>query len=141
MLPSAFRFFVLCQGTSNCLDDKLVTLQGVVNELTAKPGEVLELAAIVGAILAPEMQDKRLDLMAWRLGENGERLSLPGYAGTPLILPTARGPVVLQYSIAFQTQPSLLTGVYGFELFDRDGVFGPSEALLSTFLFGVHVLP
>ncbi len=135
-VPSAFRFLVICQGASMRADDRLVTLTGVVNELSAAPGEQLELAAVIGLILAPQMKGKSLDLMAWRLDRSGTRQPIPGYAGTPLILPDGLGPSVAPYAIRL---PATSTSIHGFDLFDRDGVFGSPEQLLATYMLGLSL--
>lgn len=135
-MPTAFRFLVICLGAIQRLDDKLVTLSGIVNHLEANGKDPVEIAAIVGMILAPDMKGKPLDLMAWKLGKNGEPTPIPGYAGTPLILPDGLGPLVLPYSISLPIQDS---GIYGFYLFDREGVFGPKEELLATYTYSVSV--
>ena len=133
-MPSEFRFLLICLGATHRLDDDLISLSGIVNFLECSANDRTDLAAIVGVCLRPEMKDKSLDLMAWRLDRTGERQRIPEYAGTPLILPDSVGPAVLPYSISLPTPSS---GIYGFELFDRDGAFGPPEALLSTYMFGV----
>jgi hypothetical protein len=137
-MPNEFRFLVICQGATQRLDDHLVTLTGIVNTLEATAGERSELAAVVGAVVHPEWKGKRLDLMAWRLGKKGERLALPDYAGTPLILPEARGPQVMPYALSV---PIPARGIYGFELFDPEGLFGRKNELLATYLFFAEVLP
>jgi hypothetical protein len=108
----------------------------IVSKIECSATERVELAAIVGAILLPEMKGKSLDLMAFRLGKNGEPLSLDGYAGTPLILPKNTGPVVLPYEIKIPIRES---GIYGFYLFDRDGVFAPKTDLLATYMYSAVV--
>jgi len=118
------------------LDERLVTLSGIVNHLETSKGQPVDLAAIVGLILAPDMKGKSLDLMAWRLGKKGEPDRIPGYAGTPLILPDGLGPLVLPYSISVPIQES---GIYGFYLFDRQGAFGSKETLLATYTYSVTV--
>lgn len=135
-MPNEFRFMLVCLGALQRLDDGHVTLNGIVNDIAGSTSERTELAIIIGAILRPPMKDKPLDLMAWMLDKTGEREAIPGYAGTPLILPNGKGPDVLPYSIKLPTPRS---GIYGFELFDRDGAFGPKEELLATYMFGVHV--
>lgn len=135
-MPDEFRFLLICLGASQRLDDRLVTLTGIVNELEITADEPLELAAIVGVILRPEMAGKRLDLMAWELGKNGGPKNLDGYVGTPLILPEGSGPVVLPYSI---NVPIREDGIYGFYLFDHEGTFGPPRRLLATYMFSVTV--
>ncbi len=136
-MPSEFRFLIICMGAMQRLADGHVTLSGVLNDISVTAGgERAELAVIIGAILRPPMKGKRLDLMAWMLDSKGQREKLPGYAGTPLILPEKTGPDILPYSI---TIPMPRSGIYGFELFDRDGAFGPKEGLLATYMFGVHV--
>ena len=136
-MPSEFRFLLICLGATQRLEDGLVTLSGVVNTLVVAAAEVVELAAVLGLILRPEMSGKRLDLMAWKLDAHGKRTPIPGYAGTPLILPRGLGPHVLPYSVVPRIPPKWTPGVYGFELFDRDAVFGPQETLLATYMFGV----
>ena len=74
--------------------------------------------------------------MAWTLDRNGARQTIPGYTCTPLMLPDGLGPVVLPYAISLPTRES---GIYGFELFDREGAFGPREALLATYMLSVSV--
>lgn len=44
------------------------------------------------------------------------------------------GPAVLPYSL---TVPVRSTGIHGFDLFDREGVFGPSERLLATYMYSI----
>jgi hypothetical protein len=127
---------VICLGASQRLDDRLVNLTGIVNELETTANEPLELAAIVGVVLRPDMQGKHLDLMAWKLGRNGEPQKLDGYVGTPLILPKGLGPIVLPYSVRV---PICEDGVYGFYLYDREGAFGSPEELLATYMYSVTV--
>jgi hypothetical protein len=134
-MPSEFRFLLICLSASRREDDGHITLSGIVNTVDATIAKRLELAAVIGLVLRPEMQGKRLDLMAWRLGKSGERLPLPGYAGTPLILPQGLGPDVLPFQIAVPIQSK---GIYGFELFDREGAFGPQEQLLATYIFAAN---
>lgn len=131
-----FRFLIICQSASARLDEPLITLHGVLNEMRGSATERTELAVVVGAILAPALAGKHLDLMAYVLDKSGKRQPIPGYAGTPLILPAALGPVVLPYSIAL---PTPHPGIYGFDLFDRDGAFGPPESHLATYRFGVSI--
>lgn len=135
-LPSEFRFMVICQSASRREADGLISLFGVVDDIATIASERTELAAVVGAVLRPEVQGKRLDLMAWKFGRTGERTPLPGHAGTPLVLPRGLGPTVLPYQISL---PIPATGIYGFELFDREGAFGPTEALLATYMFSARV--
>ena len=135
-MPNEFRFLLICQGASQRTSDRLVTLTGIVNEITTTASERTKLLAVVGLILRPELAGKRLDLMAWKLGKKGERLALDGYAGTPLILPNGLGPQVLPCELAV---PITADGIYGFEMFDRDGAFGPKENLLATYLFSATV--
>jgi hypothetical protein len=49
-------------------------------------------------------------------------------------MPRENGPVVLPYPVSV---PITTPGVYGFDLFDRKGIFGNREALLATYLYGV----
>lgn len=135
-MPHEFRFLLICTGANFRFDERLVTLTGIVNELDATANEPIEVTAVVGVILRPTMLGARLDLMAWRLGKNGELLPLDGYAGTPLILPNGLGPVVLPYSLRIPIRHS---GIYGFHLFDRDGAFGSTEELLATYMYSVTV--
>ena len=133
-MPNEFRFFLVCLGAIQRLDDHLVNLSGIVNDLDATPSEPVQLAAVVGLILRQEMTGKRLDLMVWKLDEKGKPQKFGDYVGTPLILPSGYGAHVLPYSI---TIPIVESGIYGFYLFDRDGAFGPKENLLATYMFGV----
>jgi len=59
-------------------DDGVVILSDVVNTLrvahTSIPADV-KMYAVVGAVIRAPMWDKPLDLMAWQLGNNGERES------------------------------------------------------------------
>lgn len=136
-MPDEFRFLLICLGATQRMEDRLVNLSGIVNELDAVPGESLELTAVVGAILRPEMAERRLDLMVWRLGPNGEPMRFGDYVGTPLILPYGLGPKVLPYSVRFSIDES---GVYGFYLFDAEGTFGTPERLLATYMFSITVV-
>ena len=135
-MPHEFRFLLICNGASNRLEDRQVNLHGIVNDIDGSSRERTELTAIIGLILMPEMEGKSLDLMCWMLDNKGERERIPEYAGTPMILPNGTGPVVLPCPIELPTPRS---GIYGFELFDRDGIFGPPEELIATYMFGVNV--
>jgi len=135
-MPSAFRFLVICLAASYREADGLVSLSGIVNTLQLQADEEVALTAVVSVILTPDMAGKSLDLMFWRLGRNGEPQRVPAFAGIPLILPaTAPGPQVLP--LPLRTLPTLEAGLYGYYLFDRDGIFGPPEALLATYTFGI----
>lgn len=134
-MPSEFRFLVFCREPIK--ENEGVTLRHVVDTISLSeknfPSDV-QLYAVVGAVLREPMWGKPLDLMAWQLGNTGERETLVKYRGTPLILPEAVGAVCLPYAI---TVPAWTPGIYGFDLFDRDGVFGTRELLLATYLFAV----
>ena len=73
--------------------------------------------------------------MAWQLGNKGERETLVKYRGTPLEIPEEKGPSVAPYKISV---PIWTPGIYGVELFDREGAFGPKEALLATYMYSVE---
>lgn len=91
--------------------------------------------AVVGAVIRDAMWGKSLDLMAWQLGNNGQRETLVKYRGTPLVIPEMRGAITLPYDV---TVPIWWTpGIYGFDLFDREGAFGEAESLLATYLYAV----
>ncbi len=135
-MPSNFRFLVICRRAIRNVDNQRITFEGVVNDLTLMNNEGIELVAAIGAVLLPVMEGKRLDLMAWKLARDGERQPIPGYAGTPLILPRGIGALVAPYSIKV---PVKETGIFGFDLFDPDGVFGQPEGLLATYMFSVTV--
>lgn len=132
-MPDEFRFLLLCLSPQKVGD--VVTLGGIVNDIRADdlPTDIA-LYAVVGAILRPPHWGKSLDLMAWQLGNKGERETLVKYVGTPLIMPEEAGPVVLPYRI---NVPIWTPGIYGFDLFDRDGIFGEKEGLLATYLYSV----
>ena len=134
-MPNEFRFFLLCHGVESVEHVPGAVLRGVVNSIVQLENEATPLFAVVGAIVAPSMSNKALDMMVWRLDRTGERQTIPGYVGTPLILPKCLGPQVMQYSFAL---PTPTKGIYGAELFDRDGAFGKREALLATYMFGVE---
>lgn len=134
-MPNAFRFFLLCHGVESDQNVPAAMLRGVVNTIVQLSGESTPLFSVVGAVLDPAMSRKSLDMMVWRLDRNGERQTLQGYVGTPLILPQALGPQVMQYSFSL---PTPTKGIYGAELFDRDGAFGKPKSLLATYMFGVH---
>jgi hypothetical protein len=130
-----FRFMVICRSAS-LREDGTVNLLDVVNEIDGSRTERTELAVAIGLLLLPTMNGKSLDLMAYKLGKKLEHQKLPGFVGQHLELPDGKGPQVLPYSVAIPTPE---TGVYGFDLWDRDGAFGPPETLLAHYLFGVHV--
>lgn len=133
---SEFRFLAICEGVSQGPEENGVTLRDVVNTLKTTGERPTELTAAIGPVLHPEWQAKCLDLMAWRLGKSGQREKIPDYAGSPPILPEGRGPKVLPYQVRFCIPA---TGYYGFELFDRDGIFGTREALLATYVYFAEV--
>ena len=137
-MPDEFRFMLICLRASHRLDDQAVTLSGIVNTLVGRSDEPTELLAMLGVILRPPMRGKRLDLMAWRLGNNGERLTIGDYVGTQMTLPDEPllGPQVLPCEILLPTPGR---GIYGFELFDGEGAFGTPERLLATYIFGVEL--
>lgn len=130
-----FRFLVMCRTPVN--QDGVISLHDVVNTIylpeDAFPADV-KMYAVVGAVLTRAMKGKHLDLMAWQLDKKGARETLVKYRGTPLILPEQIGAVCLPYAI---NVPALTPGLYGFDLFDRDGAFGQREKLLATYLYGI----
>ena len=130
-----FRFLVICRDVSCRPEDRFISLDGVVNEIVGSATGPTELKAVVGAILQEEMWGRRLDLMAHILGRNGAE-KIPGYSGTPLILPEAIGPQVLPYDILL---PTPHPGIYSFSLFDRDLVLDSSGQLLATYTFSVSL--
>jgi hypothetical protein len=136
-LPSAFRFLVLCEHASQRQVDSYVTLKGVVSELVRVPGESIDLQAVVGVVLVPEIAGNHLDLLLWQLDKTGKPQPVPGYAGQHLELPDGVGAHALPFEL--RTLPITVTGIYGFYLFDRDGAFGPPSQLLATYMFGVTV--
>jgi hypothetical protein len=114
-----------------------VTLEQVVDTIRMHESAFhcdVSMIAVVGAVLRRPMWGKSLDLMAWQLGKTGERETLVQYRGTPLILPESVGAVCLPYPIVV---PAWNPGIYGFELFDRDGCFGTREHLLATYLYAI----
>lgn len=134
-MPHEFRFLVLCREPIN--DGGVVTLRDVVSTISLSEGLLpcdIDLFAVVGAVLRDPMWGKPLDLMAWQLGNKGERETLVKYRGTPLILPEQRGAVVLPYKVKV---PVWTSGIYGFDLFDREGAFGKTESVLATYLYAV----
>ena len=133
-MPNAFRFFLICHGVESGPNITNATLRGVVNSIVGLKHEATPLLAVVGAVVAPAMKGKPLDMMVWQLDKNGERQRLPGYVGTPLILPDVLGAQVMPFHFALPTPKS---GVYGADLFDRLGAFGERETLLATFMFAV----
>jgi hypothetical protein len=124
---------VVCGGTNaSC---SAGDLRGVLNNLIVESFPApSRLIVAVGTVLTPDHWGRRLDLMTWRLGSNGDRLPIPGHAGCPIYCPRVTGPSVHSHSIDLTFSER---GIYGFELFDRDGAFGKSEALLATYIFGV----
>jgi hypothetical protein len=135
-MPSEFRFLVMCLFPTR--EGGEIKLNGVINDLSipadAFPA-LIDMYAVVGVVLREPMWGKSLDLMAWRIGPTGQREKLDGYVGKPLILPREKGAVCCPFKI---TVPLSMTGVYGFDLFDREGLFGPAVTLLATYLYGVH---
>jgi hypothetical protein len=131
-----FRFLLLCRDRSK--DEKgAVTLHDVVNTIVVPNDSFpvdIEMFAMVGAIVMKQMWGKSLDLMAWQLGRGGEREPLVMYRGTPLIVPEEIGATVLPYRLKV---PITTPGFYGFDLFDREGIFGKPEELLATYIYGV----
>lgn len=134
-LPCEFRFLVICLHPEK--ENGMVTLQGVLSNIALPeswfPGD-LKVFAVVGAVLREPIWGKVLDLRAWQLGHDGQRETLVGYRGTPLILPQEEGATCCPYPIAV---PITCPGIYGFDLFDRDGVFIEKEGLLATYLYAV----
>lgn len=131
-----FRFLVICQGASHRAGEHHVMLNGIVNELRCAADEPVELVALVSALLHPKMQGKSLALMVGSLGRTPKLQPLDGYVGTPLILPAGMGPQVLPYPI---TLPIRRTGLYCFQLFDPNGLFGTRDGLLANFVFSAVV--
>jgi hypothetical protein len=134
-MPNEFRFFLLCHGVESEQNVPGAVLRGVINSVVQIDSEPTPLFAVVGAVIVPAMKQKSLDMMVWRLDRSGQRQTLPGFVGMPLILPNALGPQVMPYQFAL---PTPTPGIYGAELFDRDGTFGKRQALLATFMFGVN---
>ena len=139
MLPSPFRFLVICQNMSQRIDDGLVTLTDVVNHIDCSTTTELDLAAIVGIVLDDTMAGKRLGLEVSILVDRMQRRQpLPRCPGKWLNLPAQIGAQVLPYTVQLTTPR---TGMYCVDLWDHEGVCGPSGVLLATYLFGVTVEP
>jgi hypothetical protein len=133
-----FRFLMFCESALYG-DDGSVSARGIIKDLRMKRGESAELIAILSVIMIPQHWGKRLDLMAWRLGRNGEREKLEGgYVGTPLILPREKGPIVNPCKITIPPQST--SGIFGFDLFDPGGVFYKETKLLATYVYGIEVV-
>lgn len=132
---SEFRFFVLCETATWRKGDDAIDLRGVINRYRLQKAGSVSLVAVVGLILRPEMEGKRLDLIAWQLDRRLERTRIDAYVGVPLILPAQKGPAVLPHEL---TLPIHARGLYGCDLFDRDGTFAAPETLLATYLFSVE---
>lgn len=131
-----FNFLAICENPSR--EGAKVTLEGIVTNIVFPhfPADV-KVFAVVSAALSKATTGKCLDLMAWRLGKNGQRETFGTYIGTPLVLPEETGPTCLPYPIRFSI-PS--PGIYGFHLLDRDGAFQNPKALLATYVYGVEDL-
>ncbi len=112
---------IICHGVESSPNIANATLRGVINSIVGLKHEATPLRAVVGAVVAPDMKGKALDMIVWRLDRNGERKTLPGYVGTPLILPEALGPQLMPFAFDL---PTPTRGVYGADLFDRLGAFG-----------------
>lgn len=98
-MPCEFRFLVMCLTPTK--RDGVVTLSEVVNTLYVPKSSLptdIRMHAVVGAVLRSPMWGKNLDLMAWQLGNKGERETLVKYRGTPLILPREVGRSMLTLS-------------------------------------------
>lgn len=137
-MPSEFRFLLFCLEPVK--SNGVVSLNGVVNTLHVSESDFptdLVLYAVIGAILRESMWGKPLDLMAWQLGNKAEREKLVKFVGAPLILPEEKGAVVLPYRVSV---PIWTPGFYGFDLFDREGIFGPPEHLLATYLYAIDAV-
>jgi len=131
-----FRFLAVCESAQIKKGGINASLIDIVNNLvfTSFPCDKT-LYAVVSLISTPDKWGKPLDLMRWQLGKDGNRHALPGGSGTPLVIPNETyGACCIPYSIEI---PFHAPGFYGFDLFDRDGVFGEKENLLSSFLFSV----
>jgi len=79
-VPSEFRFLVLCREPIK--EDEGVTLRNVVDTISLHEQDFpcdVQLHAVVGAVLREPMWGKPLDLMAWQLGNTGERETLVKY--------------------------------------------------------------
>lgn len=134
-MPNEFRFFLLCHGVESDENVPGAILRGVINSIVQLDSESTPLFAVVGAVVVPAMKQKALDMMVWKLDRSGQRQKVPGFVGMPLILPDSLGPQVMPYRFEL---PTPAKGIYGAELFDRDGAFGKPQSLLATFMFGVH---
>lgn len=136
MVPSAFRFLVICrEATRNARGE--VTLKEIFNDVPERGGFPchLPMTAVVGLICQPSMQGKRLALIAWWLDRNFERQPVAVDARIPLSLPAETGPQTLPYPIRV---PIPAPGIYGFDLIDEDGVCGPKEQSLATFVYSIR---
>ncbi|HEX4610208.1 MAG TPA: hypothetical protein VH092_18595 [Urbifossiella sp.] len=132
-----FRFLVMCLDPHKVAPD-FFTLGMVVNHIGV-PGKrfpvEVTMHAVVGAIIRPPTVGKRLDLMGWALGENGERESIPGLKGQRYTIGGDQlGPACLLYKV---TVPFQKPGIHGFDLFDPDGAFGKLDGLLATYLYSI----
>ena len=138
-MPAQFRFLVMCQFPVTDLHAR-VSLAHIVDTIHVPDSEfpcALDMCAAIGVVLRDSMGGRRLDLMAWRLGKTGDLEKLDGYVGTPLFLPKITGAATIPYQIKV---PLSGPGVYGFNLFDREGTFGKKEGLLATYLYGVSAI-
>ncbi len=139
-----FRFFLICKnirtvGESLVFDD---IFDCVIIPDDQIPCDV-KCHAVIGCVLDPELQGKRLILAAWKLNAQQEPEDIPGWPGTVTLLPRHRGPITLEVPISV---PILTSGWYGFYLIDADGAFGkafdqtrmdPEADVLASSLFGL----
>lgn len=140
MLPDPFSFLVICQDVKQDPECGSCIFGIVGNVLVEAFPTTLHLYMVVGAAFIPENSGKRLDLMAFRIGSKGERQRLPGgYVGTQMkVPPGASGAAAAPMPISV---PVDREGIYGFELFDTDGCFGPKERQLATCTYSVSKIP
>jgi hypothetical protein len=131
-----FRFFLLCKHTTRT-DAGSVTLHDILATVAVAPATPLKFQAVVSLVMVDEFRGKRLALTTWKLGKKQERLTIPGYVGTHVTLPSDyTGPTECPYPIQFVPPES---GLYGCDLLDPEGIFGTQNRLLATFLFGVQL--
>jgi len=134
-MVSAFRYLIACREVED--NGGLFSLRDIADTIylprTDFPCDI-ELSAVVGMFMERTAWNKSLELLSWIMGEHeGEQVAL-AHANTKLVLPNIEGFTLIAFKIQV---PISSRGTYGFDLMDRDGVFGASEEPVATFTYGV----
>lgn len=127
-----FRFMLLCRTASRLNDGTCSNFGQVIDSITLRPKERVELNVVVSYYHIPSMEGKRMSFVVRTIQEY-EQSEFPTESGSAEFeISKGEGIALEGQSFSFEMTGTNLLVV---QLFDRDGAFGPSGAVLSTYKF------